>query len=225
MTQTRHTTWQRAAGADPEESPCQTWLEGAVKENTVQVNIFGCRIFRHFQTDRTSDLWQLFEGPSQFEKPGNIAALWVILARASRLCIRGNSNVVFDTALHQRSNKNASFGVRPYLQGKKNGTQWRIWPCSPSSRWPRFLPAQPRPSPCLHLDLCKTNTWQYRSPNKEASATIHLFVSGRKHDSTCFGAELWCHSHFKRGKNRWVITREDVIGATWWKTNPAYDSE
>lgn len=105
MTQTRHMTWQRAAGADPEESPCQTWLEEAVKENTVQVNIFGCHIFRHFQTDRASDLWQLFEGPSQFEKPGNTAALWVILARASCLCIRGNSNVFFATALHRAQTK------------------------------------------------------------------------------------------------------------------------
>lgn len=105
MTQTRHMTWPRAAGADPEESPCQTWLEEAVKENKVQVNIFGCHIFTHFQTDRASDLWQLFEGPSQFEKPGNIAALWVILARASRLCIRVNSNVFFATALHQAQTK------------------------------------------------------------------------------------------------------------------------
>lgn len=67
---------------------------------------FLAAIFSHIsKTDWASDLWQLFEGPSQFEKPGNIAALWVILARASRLCIRGNSHVFFATALHQAQTK------------------------------------------------------------------------------------------------------------------------
>lgn len=42
------------------------------------------------------------------------------------------------------------------------------------------------------------------------------------HDGTCFGAELWCHSHFEGGKNRRVITCEDVICATWQETNSSY---
>lgn len=108
MTQTHHMTWQTAAGADPEDSPCQTWLEEAVadinKSHVTNLAPGTNTISSHFQTDWASNLWQLFEGPSQFEKPGNITALRVILTWASCLYKEGHQ-CIFDTLLHKAINK------------------------------------------------------------------------------------------------------------------------
>lgn len=104
MTQTHHMTWQTTAGADPEGTPCRTWLEEAMTDtNKSQVNNLAPEtkcIFSLFQTDWASNLWQLFEGPSQFEKPGNIAALRVILTWASCL-YKERRECIFATMLHK----------------------------------------------------------------------------------------------------------------------------
>ncbi len=108
MTRTHHMTWQTAADADPEDTPCRTWLEEAVTDrNKSQVNNLTSETkisVIHFQTDWALNLRQLFEGPAQFEKPGNITALQVILTWTSCLC-KDRYEFILATVLHKALNK------------------------------------------------------------------------------------------------------------------------
>lgn len=51
-----------------------------------------------------------------------------------------------------------------------------------------------------------------RSADRDQAQLVRYLCD---HDGTCFGAELWCHPNVKGGKNRWVVTGEDVICAAW----------
>lgn len=100
----------------------------------------------------SSNLRQLFEGPSQSEKPGNVGALRVIHTWTPCPCTR-KQQCAFPEP--NRSNRRICLDEEPAtnLRGKRSGTRWRTWPCSTSSEWPRFLPARSRPSPRPLLDL------------------------------------------------------------------------
>lgn len=67
--------------------------------------------------ERVSNLWQLFEGPSQFEEFGDVAALRVVLTRAPRLY---RKTVLFAAALQC---KTLQTHFCPYLPDKMNGIQ------------------------------------------------------------------------------------------------------
>lgn len=126
------------------------------------------------------NLWQLFEGPSQSEEPGNVGALRVIHTWAPCPCTRKQQcagSVAYSSNERIRSDKEPA----SHLRGKWTGARWRTWPCSTSSGWPRFLPARSRLSQCPLLDLCH---------HAKGMTTLFGQPRGIKHNSSVICATM-----------------------------------
>lgn len=155
-----------------------------------------------------SNLWQLFEGPSQFEEFGDVAALRVVLTRAPRLCKKTFFLLLRCNVKLYRHTASPTFQTR-WMEFNEEF-------CLACCLHNGFDSFKFDPGPLYaSIHICAR---QIHGSLVSVLKGFNRFDSDWVH-STCFGAGRRHHSDVKRGKDGRMVTCEDVVSATWLQTN------